>query len=79
MTIDRASPALRGSGSSVRHSVAEARDLVVHRGRRRDVGAMLFAYGYLRVANPDWNEAVRVWPTIANGIVIDRGAADQQS
>jgi cytochrome c oxidase subunit 3 len=33
-------------------------------------GAMLFAYGYLRVANPDWTRPFAFWPTIANGIVM---------
>src|SRR2546429_918354 len=31
-------------------------------------GAMLFAYGYLRVANPDWNRPFAFWPSIVNGI-----------
>jgi cytochrome c oxidase subunit 3 len=33
-------------------------------------GAILFAYGYLRVANPDWTRPFPFWPTIANGIVM---------
>ena len=33
-------------------------------------GAMLFAYGYLRVANPGWSRPFVFWPTIANGIVM---------
>jgi len=33
-------------------------------------GAMLFAYGYLRVANPDWNRPFAFWPSIVNGIVM---------
>jgi len=33
-------------------------------------GAILFAYGYLRVANPDWTRPFVFWPTIANGIVM---------
>ena len=33
-------------------------------------GAMLFAYGYLRVANPNWTRPFAFWPTIANGIVM---------
>ena len=32
--------------------------------------AMLFAYGYERVANPDWTKAFTIWPTIVNGIVM---------
>ena len=32
--------------------------------------AMLFAYGYVRVANPDWTRPFTVWPTIVNGIVM---------
>ena len=32
--------------------------------------AMLFAYGYVRVANPDWTRPFTVWPTIINGIVM---------
>jgi len=32
--------------------------------------AMLFAYGYVRVANPDWTRPFMFWPTIANGIVM---------
>jgi len=33
-------------------------------------GAILFAYGYLRVANPDWTRPFEFWPTIANGIAM---------
>ena len=33
-------------------------------------GAMLFAYGYLRVANPNWTRPFALWPTIANGILM---------
>jgi len=33
-------------------------------------GAMLFAYGYLRVANPDWTRPFPFRPTIVNGIVM---------
>jgi len=33
-------------------------------------GAMLVAYGYLRVANPDWTRPFVFWPSIANGIVM---------
>ena len=33
-------------------------------------GALLFAYGYLRVANPDWTRPFAFWPTIANGMVM---------
>jgi len=32
--------------------------------------AMLFAYGYVRVANPDWTRPFALWPTIANGILM---------
>jgi cytochrome c oxidase subunit 3 len=32
--------------------------------------AMLFAYGFVRVANPDWTRPFSVWPTIVNGIVM---------
>ena len=32
--------------------------------------AMLFAYGYVRVANPDWTRPFVFWPTIANGILM---------
>ncbi len=31
-------------------------------------GAILFAYGYLRVANPDWTRPFEFWPTIANAV-----------
>ncbi|HXM38258.1 MAG TPA: cytochrome c oxidase subunit 3 [Gemmatimonadales bacterium] len=33
-------------------------------------GAILFAYGYLRIANPNWTRPFVFWPTIANGIVM---------
>jgi len=33
-------------------------------------GAMLFAYGYLRVANPGWTHPFAFWPTIANGMLM---------
>jgi cytochrome c oxidase subunit III len=33
-------------------------------------GAILFAYGYLRVANPNWTRPFEFWPTIANGIAM---------
>ena len=33
-------------------------------------GAMLFAYGYLRIANPDWTRPFAFRPTIVNGIVM---------
>jgi cytochrome c oxidase subunit 3 len=33
-------------------------------------GAVLFAYGYLRTANPGWTRPFAFWPTIANGIVM---------
>jgi len=32
--------------------------------------ALLFAYGYVRVANPDWTRPFSIWPTIVNGIVM---------
>jgi len=32
--------------------------------------AMLFAYGYERVANPDWTRPFSFWPSIVNGIVM---------
>src|SRR5437867_9082636 len=32
--------------------------------------ALLFAYGYVRVANPQWTRPFAFWPTIANGIVM---------
>ncbi|HEV2672369.1 MAG TPA: cytochrome c oxidase subunit 3, partial [Gemmatimonadales bacterium] len=32
--------------------------------------AMLFAYGYVRVANPDWTRPFAVWPTLVNAIVM---------
>jgi cytochrome c oxidase subunit 3 len=32
--------------------------------------AMLFAYGYVRVANPDWTKPFEFWPSIVNGIVM---------
>ncbi|HEV2749965.1 MAG TPA: cytochrome c oxidase subunit 3 [Gemmatimonadales bacterium] len=33
-------------------------------------GAMLFAYGYLRLANPDWSRPFAFWPTIANAVAM---------
>jgi cytochrome c oxidase subunit 3 len=33
-------------------------------------GAMLFAYGYLRIANPDWTRPFAFSPTILNAIVM---------
>ena len=33
-------------------------------------GAILFAYGYLRLANPDWTKPFAFWPTIVNGMVM---------
>jgi len=33
-------------------------------------GAILFAYGYLRLANPDWTKPFAFSPTIVNGIVM---------
>ena len=33
-------------------------------------GAILFAYGYLRLANPDWTRPFAFSPTIVNGIVM---------
>jgi cytochrome c oxidase subunit III len=33
-------------------------------------GALLFAYGYLRLANPDWTRPFAFWPTIANGLAM---------
>jgi cytochrome c oxidase subunit 3 len=33
-------------------------------------GAILFAYGYLRLANPDWTKPFTLWPTIANAIAM---------
>jgi|SRR5437899_2689078 len=32
--------------------------------------AVLFAYGYVRVANPDWTRPFAVWPSIVNGVVM---------
>ncbi|HEV2672075.1 MAG TPA: hypothetical protein VGU74_13355, partial [Gemmatimonadales bacterium] len=32
--------------------------------------AMLFVYGYVRVANPDWTRPFAVWPTLVNAIVM---------
>jgi cytochrome c oxidase subunit 3 len=32
--------------------------------------AILFAYGYLRVANPDWTRPFAFWPTIAGAIAM---------
>src|SRR3989475_1030280 len=33
-------------------------------------GAILFAYGYLRLANPDWTKPFAFSPTIVNGFVM---------
>ena len=33
-------------------------------------GAILFAYGYLRIANPDWTKPFAFAPTIVNAIVM---------
>jgi len=33
-------------------------------------GAILFAYGYLRLGSPDWTRPFAVWPTIINGVVM---------
>jgi cytochrome c oxidase subunit 3 len=33
-------------------------------------GAILFAYGYLRIANPNWTRPFAFSPTIVNGIVM---------
>src|SRR6201993_3186865 len=33
-------------------------------------GAMLFAYGYLRLANPDWTRPFTFWPSIANATAM---------
>lgn len=33
-------------------------------------GAVLFAYGYVRVASPDWTKPFAFSPTIVNGIVM---------
>jgi cytochrome c oxidase subunit 3 len=33
-------------------------------------GAILFAYGFLRLANPDWTRPFAFSPTIVNGIVM---------
>jgi len=33
-------------------------------------GAILFAYGYLRLANPDWTKPLAFSPTIVNGMVM---------
>jgi len=33
-------------------------------------GAILFAYGYLRIENPDWTKPFAFSPTIVNGIVM---------
>jgi cytochrome c oxidase subunit III len=33
-------------------------------------GALLFAYGYLRLANPDWSRPFAFWPSIANAIAM---------
>ncbi len=32
--------------------------------------AMLFVYGYERVANPDWTRPFSFWPSIVNGIAM---------
>src|SRR3977135_4396813 len=33
-------------------------------------GAILFAYGYLRIANPNWTRQFAFSPTIVNGMVM---------
>jgi len=33
-------------------------------------GALLFAYGYVRVGSPDWTRPFAFWPSIANGVVM---------
>ena len=33
-------------------------------------GALLFAYGYVRVGSPDWTKPFAFFPTIVNGIVM---------
>lgn len=33
-------------------------------------GAILFAYGYLRVGSPTWTRPFAFWPSIANGILM---------
>jgi cytochrome c oxidase subunit 3 len=33
-------------------------------------GAILFAYGHLRIANPTWTRPFAFWPTIANAIAM---------
>jgi cytochrome c oxidase subunit III len=33
-------------------------------------GAILFAYGYIRVGSPDWTKPFAFFPTILNGIVM---------
>lgn len=33
-------------------------------------GAILFAYGYVRVGSPDWTKPFEFFPTILNGIVM---------
>src|SRR2546422_10600975 len=33
-------------------------------------GAILFAYGYLRIANPNWTRPFAFSPTIVNGIIM---------
>jgi heme/copper-type cytochrome/quinol oxidase subunit 3 len=33
-------------------------------------GAILFAYGFLRVGTPDWTKPFALWPSIANGCVM---------
>jgi cytochrome c oxidase subunit III len=33
-------------------------------------GAVLFAYGFLRVGTPDWTKPFALWPSIANGCLM---------
>jgi cytochrome c oxidase subunit 3 len=33
-------------------------------------GAILFAYGFLRVGSPDWTRPFDFWPSIANGMLM---------
>ena len=33
-------------------------------------GAILFAYGYVRVGSPDWTKPFAFFPTILNGIIM---------
>lgn len=33
-------------------------------------GAILFAYGYLRVGTPDWTRPFALWPTILNAAIM---------